>query len=208
MSGYYRMPTIHGDAMVFVSEDDLWTVSANGGIPRRLTSNLGAANNPRFSPDGSLIAFTGREEGPSETYVIPALGGTAKRLTYQGAAQNVVGWTADGKGVHYTSSAAGPFGHVFELWSVSYAGGAPERCSWGPADRISYGGNGRVVLARHARRDPSWWKRYRGGTAGRLWIDAKGDGQFELLVPANGNFTDPMWVGERVYFLSDHEGVG
>ena len=70
--GYYRYPCIHGENVVFVSEDDLWTAPAGGGVARRLTSSLGQVSFPAFSPDGSWLAFTGRDEGPGEVYVMPA----------------------------------------------------------------------------------------------------------------------------------------
>ena len=94
-SGYYRYPAVYGDTVVFVSEDDLWTVPAGGGTARRLTANLGAISFPYFSPDGSTLAFTGREEGHSEVYVMPAEGGPVRRLTYLGATSNVLGWSPD-----------------------------------------------------------------------------------------------------------------
>ncbi|MDE0427949.1 MAG: PDZ domain-containing protein [Candidatus Poribacteria bacterium] len=205
MSGYYRFPTICQDTIVFVCEDDLWTVSINGGVARRLTSNLGAASSPCLSPDGELLAFSGREEGPSEVYVMPALGGEAKRLTYQGSNAAIVNWDPQGKHILYASGA----GLAFDpwIWKISPEGGEPQRLSYGPANHIDFGDAGGVIIGRLTR-EPARWKRYRGGTAGQLWVDIEGDGQFQPLSPVDSNFTTPMWIGERLYFISDHEGVG
>ena len=205
MSGYYRSPTICQDTIVFVCEDDLWTVPVEGGVARRLTSNLGAAGSPRLSPDGEHLAFAGREEGPSEVYTMPALGGEAKRLTYQGSNVSIVGWDTDGKHILYSSGA----GLAFDpwIWKVASEGGEPQRLSYGPANHIDFSDDGGVIIGRLTR-EPARWKRYRGGTAGQLWIDTEGDGQFQPLAPVDSNFTTPMWIGERIYFISDHEGVG
>ena len=205
MSGYYRFPTICQDTIVFVCEDDLWTVSINGGVARRLTSNLGAASSPCLSPDGELLAFSGREEGPSEVYVMPALGGEAKRLTYQGSNATIVNWGADSEHILYSSGA----GLAFDpwIWKISPDGGEPQRLSYGPANHIDFSDADGVVIGRLTR-EPARWKRYRGGTAGQLWVDIEGDGQFQPLSPVDSNFTTPMWIGERIYFISDHEGVG
>jgi tricorn protease len=97
-TGYYRFPTISSRYMVvFVCEDDLWSVPAGGGIARRLTANLGEVSRPCLSPDGGQLAFVGREEGQSEIYVMPALGGAAQRLTYMGGSLCLTaGWTDTG----------------------------------------------------------------------------------------------------------------
>ena len=205
MSGYYRSPTICQDTIVFVCEDDLWTVPVEGGVARRLTSNLGAAGSPRLSPDAEQLAFAGREEGPSEVYTMPALGGEAKRLTYQGSNVSIVGWDTDGKHILYSSGA----GLAFDpwIWKVASEGGEPQRLPYGPANHIDFSDAGGVIIGRLTR-EPARWKRYRGGTAGQLWIDTEGDGQFQPLAPVDSNFTTPMWIGERIYFISDHEGVG
>jgi tricorn protease len=204
--GYYRFPTIHNDVVVFVSDDDLWTVSAAGGIARRLTSGLGSVSHPALSRDGKWLAFSGRDEGSVEVYVMPSEGGEARRLTYLGANTLVVGWTEAGK-IIFNSNAQQPFGGPPRLWTIGLEDGAPELLPTGPAQSISFGPNGGCVIGRNAL-DPARWKRYRGGTAGDLWIDPTGKGQFRRLIQMKGNLSRPLWIGSCIYFLSDHESVG
>jgi tricorn protease len=205
--GYLRFPTIHGDTLVFVCEDDLWSVPAAGGRAWRLTAGAGEATHPRLSPDGARLAFVGREEGPAEVYVMPAAGGSAQRLTYQSAAVTVAGWTPDGAEILFASNAERPFAADRWLDAVSPDGGLPRRLPVGPATAIAFGPAGSVVLGRNTA-EPARWKRYRGGTAGELWIDADGTGQFRRLLRLDGNAAAPCWAGSRIFFISDHEGVG
>ena len=62
--GYYRMPAIHGETIVFVSEGDLWRGPTGGGLATRLTTHPGEELQPSISPDGSTLAFTASYEGP------------------------------------------------------------------------------------------------------------------------------------------------
>ena len=204
--GYYRFPTIHDQTVVFVSEDDLWTVPASGGTARRLTANPGQASHPAFSPDGTLLAFAGRDEGAPEIYVMPAGGGPARRLTCLGGDSWVVGWQPDGLAVIFASNAAQPFDRVHALYAVDVAGGPPRQLPTGPAVSISFGPGGGSVIGRHVT-DLARWKRYRGGLTGALWIDLQGAGEWRRLIDLPGNLAQPRWIGQRIYFLSDHEGI-
>ncbi len=208
--GYVRYPTIYRDHIIFVSEDDLWLISSEGGRAERLTAGVAEASYPRFSPDGAQLAFVGREEGPSEVYVMPALGGLALRLTFQAATScRVSGWSLSGDEILYASN-SGQFAPRFEtIYAISPREGQPRQLRVGLANAISYGSRGGVVLGRNINvREFSHQKRYRGGRVGHLWCDVSGDGEFQRLLRLDGNIADPCWVGERIYFLSDHEGVG
>jgi tricorn protease len=204
--GYVRFPTLYQNRIVFVAEDDLWQVASEGGRAERLTAGVSETRSPRFSPDGAWLAFLGREEGPDEVYLMSIEGSEARRLTFQGVS-NVVGWSPEGETILFASSARSAHSREDRLYAVNTQGGEAHQLPVGLANAISYGPHGGVVIGRNIG-EPARWKRYRGGTAGYLWCDVDGNGEFRRLLRLAGNMASPCWVGERIYFLSDHEGVG
>ena len=136
-----------------------------------------------------------------------SLGDEAQRLTFQSAVCTVAGWSSAGEHIFFASNADQFDARARFLYQIGSQGGLPTLLPYGLANALSYGPEGGVVIGRNIR-EPAHWKRYRGGTAGQLWCDVSGDGQFRRLLTLTGNLASPCWLGERIYFLSDHEGVG
>ncbi|WP_103500987.1 S41 family peptidase, partial [Streptomyces sp. SM14] len=207
--GYLHHPTIAGELVVFVCEDDLWTVPAEGGAARRLTAGTTPCAAPRLSPDGRLVAFTGKPEGAPEICVFSvADGGPVRPLTTQAATRcTPSGWHPDTGEVLYASTAGQPAAFGERIFAVHPDGGPPRLVEAGAAVTLAHGPDGAVLVGRSLT-DPARRKRYRGGAAGELWVDPDGRGDFRRLRPDADNPADPCWAGGRVYFLSDHDGTG
>ncbi|WP_412538170.1 PDZ domain-containing protein [Longispora sp. K20-0274] len=213
-TAYLRFPHLQGDLLAFVAEDDVWLTDlpAPGAPARawRVTSDRVPAARPRISPDGTRIAWTGRRDGPPEAYWAPVDGGAAVRLTYGGDARTgVLHWLSDDE-VGVLSGA--DQGHRAHAWAHAVpvaGGGVARRLPFGPVRDLDVRGPGGAVLLHRGRLlDSATWKRYRGGTAGKLWLDPDGKGEFvRFLAELDGNLSHPMWIDGRAGFLSDHEGV-
>jgi tricorn protease len=209
VTGYVRTPTIADDRIVFVCEDDLWIVGTEGGIARRLTTMAGECSLPRLAPSGTLLAFVGRDEGHPELYVMDAEGGVPRRLTFLGSeVLHCCGWSDDGRFIYFTADSGSAFARETLAFRIEVTGGEPVELGIGHAMTIAVAGTGATLLGRNAI-DPARWKRYRGGTAGHLWVDARGDGDYRRICKElDGNLVWPQWLGDQVVFLSDHEGIG
>jgi tricorn protease len=203
---YLRHPNLLGDRIVFVTDDDIWQVSSTGGIARRLTAGLSEPSTPSLSPDGRWIAFVSRDEQHAEVYLMASDGGLARRMTWLGPDTMVRGWTPEGH-ILFVTTYGQPFFRNYRAYTLDPAGGAPQLLPLGQVNHLALAPDGLKIIGRNTA-DPARWKRYKGGTAGHLWIDVKGNGEFRRMNEIGGNVTSPMWINGRVYYLSDHEGVG
>ena len=200
-----QKPALNRTHVVFVCAGDLWKVSRDGGAAQRLTSGPGVESNPVFSPDGSLIAFTGEYDGNVDVFVIPAEGGEPQRLTWHPAADVALAWTPDGKKILFTSGRTA-YSRFNELFTVGVKGGFPERLPLPMGYEGSFSPDGRHIAYVPLRRVFNAWKRYRGGTATPVWIADLSDSRIEKIPRKDSNDYEPMWVGDKVYFLSDRAG--
>ena len=201
-----RSPAVSRDSIAFVFAGDLWVVGREGGDARRLTTGTGSEATPYFSPDGALIAFTGEYDGNADVYVIEAAGGVPRRLTYHPGADVAQGWTPDGASVLFRSQRDSP-NFTPRLFTMPLAGGHPSEVPLPQASEASYSPDGRRLAYVPLMRAFGQWKQYRGGRTTPVWLADLADSSVEKLPRENSNDFNPMWVGERVYFLSDRGGA-
>jgi len=212
-----RFPAIHGDRIAFVYAGDLYTVASQGGVARRLTSHLGFESFPRFSPDGTFLAFTGQYDGNTEIYLIPAEGGIPRRLTYtatlgrdelddrMGPNNIAMGWAPDGEKIIFRSRMREPNDFLGQLYFVNLKGDLPEQLPLPRGGFCSFSPDGKRMVYNRVFREFRTWKRYRGGMADDLWL-------YDFASKTTENLTDhpaqdifPMWHGDQIYFLSDRD---
>jgi tricorn protease len=201
-----HQPDISADKVVFVYGSDLWTAPVAGGVADRLTSHIGNESDPRFSPDGSLVAFTGGYDGNGDVYVIPATGGMPRRLTYHPGGDAVLGWSPDGSKVLFRSGrhASSRFSQIY---TVPVEGGYPDRLPIPEGSLASFAPSGGQIAYTPISNAFGVWKRYRGGRTTPIWIlDLESHDHVEIP-HQNASDTWPQWVGSSVYFLSDRNEV-
>jgi tricorn protease len=218
-AGYLRFPHVRGDLLTFIADDDVWLAPA-GGRAWRVSADHAAASHPRISPDATMIAWTSGRDGAPEVYLAGIDGGNDRRLSYWADQRTrVCGWTPDGEILAITASGQ-PFDHFTRAYALP-AGepgaddgvAAPGPLPFGVVCDLAVGADGVALLTGNSR-DPAYWKRYRGGRTGRLWLAAAAGGPApasgfaQVLDGVAGQLASPMLVSGRLAFLSDHEGTG
>ncbi len=199
----YRKPTISKNEIAFSYAGDLWVVPKGGGDARRLTTGVGIESDPYFSPDGDWIAFTGEYDGNTDVYVVPAAGGVPTRLTYHPADDLASGWTPDGKSVLFASD-RNSNSRYMRLFTVPVQGGGlPAEVPLPMAQRGWFSPDGQSIAYEPLSQWQGDWKHYHGGQAQPIWVAKLSDSSIEKLPRVNSNDKCPMWIGDRIYFLSD-----
>lgn len=201
-------PAVSGDHIAFVYAGDLWLADIDGKGVRRLTTHIGVEANPRFSPDGRSIAFSAQYDGNTDVYTIPVEGGVPKRLTWHPGRDVVQCYTPDGSGVLFTSARVVFTTRYTQLFTIPVEGGHPEQLPVPNAYKATYSPDGRSIAYTPLGERFNQWKNYRGGTVSRIWLYNVRDHSVREVPQPNErcNDTDPMWIGDQIYFRSDRNG--
>jgi tricorn protease len=211
-----RFPAIHGKTIAFGYAGNLYAVSSEGGIARRLTSHDGYEMFPRFSPDGKHLAFTGQYDGNTEVYVMPAEGGTPKRLTFtatlgrdevsdrMGPNNIVMAWKNNNE-IVFRSRMREWNDFIGQLYTVDLKGHLPEQLPLPRGGFCSFSPDGKKLAYNRVFREFRTWKRYRGGMADDVWIYDFDSKKTEAIAQDPASDVFPMWHGDKIYFLSDRD---
>ena len=203
-----RNPAISQDHIAFVYANDLWVADIDGSNPRRLTVDEGEEGRPFFSPDGKHIAFSAEYDGNVDVFLVPVEGGVPERLTWHPGYDLCAGFTVDGSEVLFLSQRSLHTRRYMKLFTIPLEGGPANELVIPNANHACYSPDGTKMVYSPGRDAFTQWKNYRGGTISRLWVfDMQDYSHREIPKPEGGcNDVHPMWIGDKIYFLSDRKG--
>ncbi len=203
-----RQPDVSRDRIAFVYAGDIWVVSKEGGNAERLSSPGGEETLPRFSPDGSQIAFTADYDGNDDIYVISSGGGIPTRITHHPEGERVLDWYPDGRSILFASPMESGRDRFNRLYKTTSVGGLPERLPVAYGEFGTISDDGKLLAYTPQTRDYRTWKRYRGGWAPDIWVFDLAAGTAKNVTNSPANDTQPMWHGRTLYYLSDRGPEG
>ena len=202
-------PATSDTQIAFTYGGDIWVADKDGKNARRLTTRQAPEARPRFSPDGKTIAFSATYDGNTDIYTVPTAGGQPTRLTYHPGADQISGWAPDGKNILFMSRREMTSGRSAQAWQINTKGGLPGKVMEAVVQDAQWNSDGKQLAYQPynvAHRGASGWRNHRGGSTPPIWIlDPAGDSYVEIP-HVNASDTNPMWVGDDVYFISDRSG--
>ncbi|HSE32941.1 MAG TPA: S41 family peptidase [Pyrinomonadaceae bacterium] len=197
---------VNQSQIAFTYAGKIWLVERTGGTAKRLTNTPNEETNPVFSPDGQRIAFSRSNGNDWDVFVMKADGsGEATRITMMPEDDMVTGWSPDGKEIVFETTRDEET--VTRLYKTSVdhlalATALPLHQSY--AGSISPDGS-RIVY--NPRSGAGEWRYYRGGYEAQLWIANLKTGALEKLSNETYNDRSPVWVRDKIYFVSDRTGI-
>ena len=210
-----RFPDIHKEHVTFVYAGDIYVANTKTGKSQRLTHHEGFETFPKFSPDGSQIAFSAQYNGSRQVYVINRDGSGLKQLTYYndvgpmpprgGYDYRVMDWTPDGKNIVFRANRT-PWGkRMGRPYMVPAEGGLEQPMAIPETGGGMLSPDGSKYVYTPIDREFRTWKRSRGGRAQDVWVYDLENNTSKQLTSHRATDQQPTWVNDSIYFVSDRD---
>src|ERR1700737_4757853 len=132
------------DPMTDKRYSNLWIINADGGDHRPVTTGNRSDVSPRWSPDGTRIAYLSDADGKQQIYIRWMDSGQTARITNMEEAPDAIAWSPDGKMLSFSALVLGKGPHLADLPSP------PAGAKWADPpnayDRLVYRFNGAGYL--------------------------------------------------------------
>lgn len=198
-----RQPSVSDEGIAFVHANDVWVVGREGGTARRLTTAEGGETDPKFSPDGNWIAFSGEYHGNQDVFIVSANGGEPIRLTWHPGADVVMGWTPDGTEVVFRSGREAQPTRLWTFYTVPVEGGLPAAMDIPQAYDGEISEDGRYIAYQEIGFWDPEWRNHRGGQAKPISIVDLETYELTLTPRGRERHMSPVWMDGQVYYLSE-----
>ncbi len=210
-----RYPDINNNLIAFVYAGDIWTVNANGGDAKHLTSHEGMELFPKISPNGKWIAYSAEYSGSRQIFIIPSGGGVPQQLTYYnsvglmpprgGFDDAVLDWTPDSKNIMIRANRTEFGERNGKYFLVNINGGLEKPLQIVNGGIACLSPDGKKVCFTPVGREFRSWKRYKGGRATELWVYDLERDEAEQITHFAGSDQWPIWHKNKIYFASDRD---
>ncbi|WCJ59263.1 PDZ domain-containing protein [Fontisphaera persica] len=207
-AGLMRYADVSATQIVFVYGGDIWLAPKSGGVAVKLSSPPGEEMFPKFSPDGTQIAFSANYDGNTDIYIVPVTGGLPRRLTHHGAADRVIEWYPDGRSLLYATMMTSYKDRFNQLYRIPVTGGLPEKLPVPYGEFAALSPDAKILAYTPISVDFRTWKRYRGGMNPDIWLFDLEKNTARNLTRHDANDSLPMWRGDTLYFLSNRDAHG
>ena len=202
-----------GNTIAFSYKGDLFTVSAQGGTARQLTSNAEYDAYPVWSPDGQSVAFASAREGSLDVYLVDKDGGAPKRLTTDSGNETPLCFLDNGTVLFEATNMPTAKSILFasrsfpQVYQVSTSGGRARLFSELPMQDLDINANGDILYHDIKGYEDPYRKHHTSSITRDIWL--KHDGKFTKMTTFNGEDRTPRWApdGQAYYYLSEQDGT-
>lgn len=210
---WMRFPAISpdGKTVAFSYKGDIWTVPANGGQARQITTNPAYDAYPVWSPDSRQIAFASSREGSMDIYVVGKDGGVPRRVTTDSGDEYPMAWRNDStillKASIMPKATSIMFADFSQVYEVNDKGGRMRLFSDIPMEDISVGNDGALLYHDNKGYEDPFRKHHQSPICRDIWLYKGGD--YTKLTNFAGEDRTPVWGSDNntYYYLSEEDGT-